>query len=120
MILNCANGFIFYGNETFARHKIRFPDIKVRYTQCIIQKFHGVYVRDTCFMRFLEFHETVSLNRTLLYFLKLVSFTSSTALHFVKISLPVIPANLYTQLRKGSSFRSSSTKAWLAPYVFFC
>ena len=45
-------------------------------TQCIMQKFHGVYVRDTCFMRFLEFHETVSLNRTLLCFLKLVLYAS--------------------------------------------
>ena len=36
------------------------------------QKFHRVYVRETCFKRFLEFHETVSSNRTLLYFLKLV------------------------------------------------
>ena len=41
-------------------------------TQCCRQKFHGVYVRETSFKRFLEFHETVSSNRTLLYILKLV------------------------------------------------
>ena len=40
------------------------------------QKFHRVYVRETSFKRFLEFHETVSSNRTLLYFLKLVSYFS--------------------------------------------
>ena len=40
------------------------------------QKFHRVYVRETCFKRFLEFHETVSSNKTLLYFLKLVSYFS--------------------------------------------
>ena len=45
-------------------------------TQCCRQKFHGVYVRETCFKRFLEFHEIVSSNRTLLYFLKLVSYFS--------------------------------------------
>ena len=33
------------------------------------QKFHGVYVRETCFKRFFMVHETVSSNRTLLYFL---------------------------------------------------
>ena len=43
-------------------------------TQCCRQKFYGVYVRETCFKRFLEFHETVSSNRTLLYFLKLVKY----------------------------------------------
>ena len=42
------------------------------------QKFHRVYVRETCFKRFLEFHETVSSNRTLLYFLKLVSYFFQT------------------------------------------
>ena len=41
--------------------------------QCCRQKFHGVYVRETCFKRFLEFHET----GTLLYFLKLVSYFSN-------------------------------------------
>ena len=41
-------------------------------TQCCRQKFHGVYVRETCFKRFLEYHVTVSSHRTLLYFLKLV------------------------------------------------
>ena len=45
-------------------------------TQCCRQKFLGVYVRETCFKRFLEFHETVSSNRTLLYFLKLISYFS--------------------------------------------
>ena len=68
--------------------------------------FHGVYVRETCFKRFLEFHETVSPNRTLLYFLKLVSYFSRLLANhtsvFLKVSLPVIPANVYiTGLRKG-------------------
>ena len=45
-------------------------------TRCCRQKLHGVYVRETCFKRFLEFHETVSSNRTLLYFLKFVSYFS--------------------------------------------
>ena len=70
------------------------------------QKFHRVYVRETCFKRFLEFHETVSSNRTLLYFLKLVSyFSRQLANHSSAISdgqLPVISTNVYTQLRKGS------------------
>ena len=45
-------------------------------TQRCRHKLHGVYVQETCFKRFLEFHETVSSNRTLLYFLKLVSYFS--------------------------------------------
>ena len=45
-------------------------------TRCCRQKFHGVYVRETCFKRFLEFHNTVASNRTLIYFLKLVSYFS--------------------------------------------
>ena len=50
--------------------------------------------------------ETVSSNRILLYFLKLVcNFFRLLANHSSAISeghLPVIPANVYTQLRKGS------------------
>ena len=33
-------------------------------TQRCRQNFHRVFVRETCFKRFLEFHETVSSNRT--------------------------------------------------------
>ena len=46
------------------------------------QKFHRVYVRQTYFKRFLEFHETVSSNRILLYFLKLVSISQSQLGYF--------------------------------------
>ena len=73
---------------------------------CMIQKFHGVYVRDTCLMRFLEFHETVSLNRTLLYFLKLVSYTSRLfANHssaFPKVYLVFIAKHSPKGLEKGN------------------
>ena len=65
-----------------------------------------MYVRETCFKRFLEIHETVSSNRTLLYFLKLVSqFSRLLANHRSDIyegHLPVIPADVYTRVRKGS------------------
>ena len=61
-----------------------------------IIKFHHVYVRETCFKRFLEFHETVSLNRTLLYFLKLVSyFSRQLANHSSAISEGQFTCNFY-------------------------
>ena len=41
-------------------------------TRCCRHKLHGVYVQETCFKRFLEFNEAVSL----LFFLKLVSYFS--------------------------------------------
>ena len=60
------------------------------------QKFHRVYVRETCFKRFLEFHETVSSNRTLLYFLKLVSyFSRQLANHSSAISEGQFTCNFY-------------------------
>ena len=60
------------------------------------QKFHRVYVRETCFKRFLEFHETVSSNRTLLYFLKLVSyFSRQLANHSSAISEGQFSCNFY-------------------------
>ena len=55
-----------------------------------------VYVRETCFKRFLEFHETVSSNRTLLYFLKLVSyFSRQLANHSSAISEGQFTCNFY-------------------------
>ena len=74
-------------------------------TQCCRQKFHGVYVRETCFKRFLEFHETVSSNRTLHYFLQLLASLLLLANHSLaisEVSLSIMPANVYTQLRKVS------------------
>ena len=60
------------------------------------QKFHRVYVRETCFKRFLEFHETVSSNRTLLYFLKLISyFSRQLANHSSAISEGQFTCNFY-------------------------
>ena len=60
------------------------------------QKFHRVYVRETCFKRFLEFHETVSSNRTLLDFLKLVSyFSRQLANHSSAISEGQFTCNFY-------------------------
>ena len=60
------------------------------------QKFHCVYVRETCFKRFLEFHETVSSNRALLYFLKLVSyFSRQLANHSSAISEGQFTCNFY-------------------------
>ena len=56
-------------------------------TQCCRQNFHGVYVRETCFKRFFIVHETVSSNRTLLYFLNLVcNFSRLLANHSSAIS----------------------------------
>ena len=56
-----------------------------------------------CFKRLLEFHETVSSNRTLLNFLKLVSyFSRQLADHNSAISdghFTVIPADVYTQFK---------------------
>ena len=87
---------------TLSKHFLSLVQtIKLLYeTQCCRHKFHGVYIRETCFKRFLEFRETVSSNRTLLHFLKLVDDKSITAQHFLKVSLPAI--NNLTQLRKGS------------------
>ena len=60
------------------------------------QKCHRVYVRETCFKRSLEFHETVSSNRTLLYFLKLVSyFSRQLANHSSAISEVQFTCNFY-------------------------
>ena len=65
------------------------------------QKFHRVFVRETCFKRFLEFHETVSSNRTLLYFLKLVSyFSRQLANHSSAISEGQFTCSFYT-IKKG-------------------
>ena len=60
------------------------------------QKFNRVYVRETCFKRFLVCHETVSSNRTLLYFLKLVSyFSRQLANHSSAISEVQFTCNFY-------------------------
>ena len=69
------------------------------------QKFYRVYIRETCFERFLEFHETVSSNRTLLYFLKLVSyFSRQLANHSPAISEGQFTCNFYKSaytIKKG-------------------
>ena len=74
-------------------------------TQCCWQKFHGVYVRETCFKIFLELHETVSSIRTLLSILKLVLYFSR------------LLANHSSAISEGQ-FTCNSKKAWWAPYAF--
>ena len=101
-------------------------------TQCCRQKFHGVYVRETCFKRSFMVHETVSPNRTLLYFLKLVfNFFRLLANHSSAISEGQFTCNsckcVYT-IKKGvfkkffklfgSSFRSSSNKGWSVSPIY--
>ena len=83
-------------------------------TRCCRQKFHRVYVRETCFKRFLEFHEIVSSNRTLLYFLKLVSyFARQLANHSSAVSEGQFTCNFYKcvyTIKKGV--------IWWALYTF--
>ena len=86
-------------------------------TQCCRQKFHGVYVRETCFSRFFMVYETFSSNRTLLYFLKLVcNFSRLLANHSSVISEGQFTCNsckcVYT-IKKGV-FKSFSSS--LGPY----
>ena len=81
-------------------------------TQCCRQKFHGVYVGETCFKRFFMVHETVSSNRTLLYFLKLVcNFSRLYANHSLAISEGQLTCNsckcVYTINAVFKSFSSS-------------
>ena len=98
-------------------------------TQCCRQKFHGVYVRETCFKRFFMVHETVSSNRTLLYFLKLVcNFSRLLANHSSAISEGQFTCNsckcVYT-IKKGvfKSFSSSLSTHFevplTKPHIFF-
>ena len=88
------------------------------------QKFHGVYVRETCFKRFFMVHETS--NRTLLYFLKLVcNFSRLMANHSSAISEGQFTCNsckcVYT-IKKGvfKSFSSSLGPHFKVPLTKLC
>ena len=91
-------------------------------TGCCRQKFHGVYVRETCFKRFFMVHETVSSNRTLLYFLKLVcNFSRLLANHSSAIYAGQFTCNsckwVYTIKKGVKCLQINSTKVFQALWV---
>ena len=132
---NTKQTSVFSSNSRLSSSRVLSPVHTMKLlsaTQCCRQKFHRVYIRETCFKRFFMAHETVSSNRALLYILKLVcNISRLLANHSSAISEGQFTCNSYKcvyTIKKGlrylqihskkffklfgSSFRRSSNKAW--------